>query len=278
MEERDRILHRVGLDTWLEYLASQPDGAVSGMFALVIDEFVSLCNAPTVSASVRKEMFGFAATLTSEAAKFGAGLLIAATDPTQAALREGYIAVKQMGRITFGFQTPGPSQALLQDNSAVGLPPGHFIIQLPVNDGSDLGAVSGIGFHPTKRQLEEYVARPPKVIVPAPPAMYSIAPRELGGVASKPVIHLKAGDPDPIYNPGVSGSYNVRADAEIISRYSQSSLNSRTAIARQLGEDGVTGWGSSGDNVKRVEAALSFLATNGDQWAAKILQKAGVSQ
>lgn len=272
MERRDGVLHRAGCDSWYELmdsgrLATEPElGGDYGQLVVVIDEFLSMTS--TSSPAERDDFMRNLVQLTSEAAKFGICLVVAATDPRRDALgRFGYTAMQQVTRMVFGFRAEGPSRSILGDNSAVNLPVGHFVLEVVSGERK-----AGIAFQPGADGMMKLLRRRPVSYRPVPnflTPLLSTSTESLNEPLGGAVLNE--------YTEAARRGYGSQIvdDAQLVMRYADSGLQTRTAIARRLGEDGHVGWGSSGENVRRVEKALEYLSRyKGVVWAADILNEA----
>ena len=256
MNRRDGILHAAGVSTWREYLRQQPHE--TPLMFLFVDEFLELTQG---SRSTRNDLMSNALTLSSQAGKFGIGIGLNATDPTQRALGDiGYSVIQNCARICLGVNTTYASMSVLGDGSAFGLPSGQFIA---IDHNGDRHA--GIGFNPTAAQLQAYIQeRKPEAMRPFPVALTAV---------SRSITEEEAEADLEETDPELS---KIIEDSRIISTLSGSgrigrSPDSRSAICEVLYEQGHIGWGRTGPNVRRVELALMYLASKGDRWADGIL-------
>lgn len=271
MERRDNVLHRAGFNTWHQIvesgeLARNPEfGGEHGGLVIVIDEFLSMMAAS--STATRDAFMTALVHLTAEAGKFDISAVVAATDPRREALgRYGYTAMQQMARMVFGFHGDGPSLSILGNKSAVNLPVGHFILE------SESGRPqAGVAFRPSGDDLAAMLRRWPVSYRPTPGCLTPLLAATADTPPSPPVA-----EPDEFARAaGLGYTRGVVEDARLIMRYAGSALQTRTAIARKLAADGHVGWGSSGENVRRVELALEYLSrARGVVWAADILKEA----
>ncbi len=252
MSRRDEILHASGIPTWRAYLQEHPQE--SPLLFLFVDEFLELTNG---SRSVRNELMTSALTITQQAGKFGIGIGLNATDPTQRALGDsGYGVVQQCARICLGVNSTYASMSMLGDTSAFGLPAGQFVA---IDHNGDRHA--GVGFEPSPAELTNYLAtRRPVVVKAFPPALAAVS-RSLDQEETQP--GLDAADPE---------LSRIIEDAALIATLTDSRrAGTRSAICELLYEQGHIGWGRTGQNVQRVELALNYLAAKGNGWARGIL-------
>lgn len=270
MERRDNVLHRAGFNTWHQIvesgeLARNPEfGGEHGGLVIVIDEFLSMMAAS--STATRDAFMTALVHLTAEAGKFDISAVVAATDPRREALgRYGYTAMQQMARMVFGFHGDGPSLSILGNKSAVNLPVGHFILE------SESGRPqAGVAFRPSGDDLAAMLRRWPVGYRPTPGCLAPL----LTATADTPPP--RSAEPDEFARAaGLGYTRGVVEDARLVMQYADSALQTRTAIARKLAADGHVGWGSSGENVRRVELALEYLSrARNVVWAADILKEA----
>lgn len=254
MERRDLILQFKGLNNWASLLQAEPEAPP--LFFL-IDEAIELCQSG--GQAYQDDLLNLIYKIASQAGKFSIGIGLCATDPTSRQLGSvGYGVIQQCGRVVFGFNSDSPSRSVLGDTSAVGLPPGQFIA---VRGDGD--RVAGVGFRADPPKLTGYLDRlaVPSVIPPA-----TVARLTGPGAYLKTVENEALQEKDPALA-------RLMSDSNLIGRYSGSNLTSRTAIAERLRSDGYQGWGSTGENVKRVELALEYRArVMGDEWARQIIE------
>lgn len=258
MNRRDRILHAAGIPTWREYQRQNPHE--SPLVFLFIDEFLELTQG---NRQAHDSLMRDALTIASQAGKFGIGIGLNATDPTQRALGEtGYTVAQNCARIGLGVNSAYASMSLFGDASAFGLPAGQFVA---IDHNGERHA--GIGFNPRPEQLISYVRQhQPTNVRPFPVALTAVS-RSL--TVEETVDDLDT--VDPVLN-------QVIEDSRVIATLSGSnaigrSVDSRSAICETLYEMGHIGWGRTGPNVRRVELALTYMASKGDQWASTILAK-----
>lgn len=167
MERRDQVLHAAGLNTWREMMQLEPDEA--GAILIAIDEFLAL--ATMGGTAVHRSMMQNVASLTSQAGKFGIGLVLAATDPRREALGPmGYLAIKQCARMAFGFNDRGSSRSVLGDDAAFNLPQGAFIYE-----GVAGGRQRGVAFRPSGDNVRALLAARPVEARGLPEALSGIA-------------------------------------------------------------------------------------------------------
>lgn len=267
MERRDTILHREGFDSWFEYVR---DSGVdeAGHIVAVIDEYLSLL--ARASSAARDSFMGDLVELTSEAAKFGIGVVLAATDPRRDALgAKGYTALQQCTRMVFGFRGEGPSRSALGDNSAVNLPVGHFVLETVAGQRR-----AAVAFNPSPADMSRLMTHWPASYQPIPAGLAPLL--ESNGDNSDRPATVDCGT-DHLEARRHGFERLVVEDASLVVKYTGSDLRTRTGIARRLAEDGHVGWGSSGENVRRVERALEYLTrVKGNSWAADLLGGAGI--
>lgn len=169
MERRDQVLHAAGLNTWRELLRREPNEA--GPILIAIDEFLAL--ATMGGTAVHRSMMQNVASLTSQAGKFGIGLVLAATDPRREAVGPmGYLAIKQCARMAFGFNDRGSSRSVLGDDAAFNLPQGNFIYE-----GVAGGRQRGVAFRPSGDEVRALLAARPVEERELPEALSDIAAR-----------------------------------------------------------------------------------------------------
>lgn len=268
MNRRDQILHAAKIPTWREYLRQEPGEAP--ITFIFVDEFLELTQGETAA---RNALMSAALTISSQAGKFGLGIGLTATDPTQRALGDiGYSVIQNCARICLGVNNSYASVSVLGDGSAFGLPAGQFIAI--DHDGQ---RHAGIGFNPSPNELTDYVTvNKPASIRPFPPALARV-PRivENGGGDGR----ADAGAAQGVAWPSNDAEQNrIIEDAQLIGTLTGSNrmaraLDSRSAICEYLYEEGHIGWGRTGQNVRRVELALMYLADRGNEWAQMILAK-----
>lgn len=255
MDRRDQILQARGLNSWAKLIAAEPEAPP---LFILIDEAIELCQAG--GRGYQDELLSLIYKLVSQAGKFSIGIGLCATDPTARQLGDiGYGVIQQCGRVVFGFNSDSPSRSVLGDTSAVGLPPGQFIAVK--GDGE---RVAGLGFNTDTATLINYVNGLPVANLKPPPAVARLTgPAVYLSGNSAPAEDLQEKDP---------ALARLLADSALIGQYSGSKITSRTAIADRLRADGHPGWGSTGENIKRVELALEYRArVFSDTWAASIL-------
>lgn len=258
MNRRDGILHAAGIPTWFEYLRQNPHEAPPVF--LFVDEFLELAQG---NRQAQDGLMRDALTISSQAGKFGIGIGLNATDPTQRALGDiGYSVIQNCARICLGVNNTYASVSVLGDASAFGLPAGQFIAI--DHDGQ---RHAGIGFNPRPEQLSAYVRQyQPTAVRPFPVALAAVS-RSL--TVEETQDNLDTTDPE---------LSRIVEDSQVIATLTGSgvigrSADSRSAICQVLYDQGHIGWGRTGPNVKRVELALTYMASKGDQWAAAILAK-----
>ncbi len=259
MNRRDQILHAARVPTWREYLRQQPGEAP--ITFIFVDEFLELTQGDTTA---RSGLMSAALTLSSQAGKFGMGIGLNATDPTQRALGDiGYSVVQNCARICLGVNNTYASVSVLGDSSAFGLPAGQFVA---IDHNGQRHA--GIGFNPSPNELTTYVnANRPATTRPFPQALARV-PR----IIEQPPTVQQDGGWDAA-DPELS---RIMEDAHLISTLTGSgrigrALDSRSAICEYLYEQGNIGWGRTGANVRRVELALMYMSDRGNEWAQMIL-------
>ena len=258
MNRRDGILHAAGVPTWRAYLEQQPHE--TPLMFLFVDEFLELTQG---NRSVRNDLMTNALTLSSQAGKFGIGIGLNATDPTQRALGDiGYSVIQNCARICLGVNTTYASMSVLGDGSAFGLPAGQFVA---IDHNGERHA--GIGFNPTAAQLQSYIQeRAPQAVRPFPVSLTAV---------SRSISEEEAQEDLDTADPELSA---IIEDSRIIATLTGSgrigrSPDSRSAICEILYEQGHIGWGRTGPNVRRVEMALMYLSSKGDGWARGILER-----
>lgn len=169
MERRDQVLHAAGLNTWRELLRREPEEA--GQLLVAVDEFLAL--ATMGGTVVHRSMMQNVASLTSQAGKFGIGLVLAATDPRREALGAmGYLAIKQCARMAFGFNDRGSSRSVLGDESAFNLPQGVFVYEDTAG-----GRHRGAAFHPSTQDVRALLAARPVAARELPETLRDVATR-----------------------------------------------------------------------------------------------------
>ena len=258
MNRRDGILHAAGIPTWNEFLRQNPHEAPPTF--IFVDEFLELAQG---NRQAQDGLMRDALTISSQAGKFGIGIGLNATDPTQRALGDvGYSVIQNCARICLGVNTTYASVSVLGDASAFGLPAGQFIAI--DHDGQ---RHAGIGFNPRPEQLSAYVRQyQPANVRPFPVAITAV---------SRSLTAEETQDDLDTVDPELS---RIIEDSQVIATLSGSgrigrSADSRSAICEVLYDLGHIGWGRTGPNVRRVELALAYMASKGDQWAATILAK-----
>ncbi len=185
MERRDRVLHAARLNTWSELLRREPGEA--GQLLIVVDEFLAL--ATMGGTAVGRSMMSNVASLTSQAGKFGIGVVLAATDPRREALGAmGYTAIKQCARMAFGFNDRGSSRSVLGDDAAFNLPPGTFVYEDMAG-----GRVRGSAFHPSAADVRSLLATRPIEPRALPDGL-----REIAEGATNELVEVAAGDLDGV--------------------------------------------------------------------------------
>lgn len=168
MERRDQVLHTAGLNTWHDLMQHEPGEA--GPLLIVVDEFLAL--ATLGGSAVHRSMMQDVASLTSQAGKFGIGLVLAATDPRREALGAmGYLAVKQCTRMVFGFNDRGSSRSVLSDDAAFNLPTGSFIYESVAG-----GRQRGVAFRPSGDEVRALLSARPVDKRDLPETLRGIAP------------------------------------------------------------------------------------------------------
>lgn len=195
MERRDRVLHAARLNTWSELLRREPGEA--GQLLIVVDEFLAL--ATMGGTAVGRSMMSNVASLTSQAGKFGIGVVLAATDPRREALGAmGYTAIKQCARMAFGFNDRGSSRSVLGDDAAFNLPPGTFVYEDMAG-----GRVRGSAFHPSAADVRSLLATRPIEPRALPDGLREIAEGATNELVEVPIGDLDGdGDEDVIMLPG----------------------------------------------------------------------------
>ena len=174
MERRDQVLHAAGLNSWRELLLREPGEA--GQLVVAVDEFLAL--AAMGGTAVHRSMMQNVASLTSQAGKFGIGLVLAATDPRREALGSmGYLAIKQCARMAFGFNDRGSSRSVLGDDAAYNLPQGVFIYEDTTGRRH-----RGVAFHPSVRDVRSLLAARPVATRELPAALRDIASQAVDSV------------------------------------------------------------------------------------------------
>lgn len=174
MERRDQLLHAAGLNSWRELLLREPGEA--GQLVVAVDEFLAL--ATMGGTTVHRSMMQNVASLTSQAGKFGIGLVLAATDPRREALGSmGYLAIKQCARMAFGFNDRGSSRSVLGDDAAYNLPQGVFIYEDTTGRRH-----RGAAFHPSVRDVRALLAARPVAARELPAALRDIASQAVDSV------------------------------------------------------------------------------------------------
>ena len=258
MNRRDEILHAAAVPTWREYLRNNP--RETPLTFIFVDEFLELAQG---NRQAQDALMRDALTIASQAGKFGIGIGLNATDPTQRALGEvGYTVAQNCARVGLGLNSTYASMSLFGDDSAFGLPAGRFVV---IDHEGQRHA--GVGFNPRPAQLASYLEqRQPTVVRPFPVALTAVS-RSLTTEETQP--DLDTTDPE---------LSRVIEDSQLISTILDSAAigratDSRSAICETLYELGHIGWGRTGPNVRRVELSLNYLASKGNQRAAAILAK-----
>ena len=258
MNRRDRVLNAAGVPTWREYLRHNPHEAPPTI--LFVDEFLELAQGDRrVQDGLMKDVL----TISTQAGKFGLGILANFTDPTQRALGDiGFGAIQNCARIALGLNSTYAAQSFLGDASAFGLPAGQFIA---IDHNGERHA--GIGFNPRPEQLSGYLRQHQPVNArPFPVALTAV---------SRSITVEETQDDLDTSDPELS---RIIEDSQVIATLAGSnrigrSADSRSAICETLYELGHIGWGRTGPNIRRVELALTYMASKGDNWAESILDK-----
>lgn len=237
---RDQILREHNVSSWSDL----PQGQFGPAIGVVIDEFLRLARARSLGNDGSKQLLEHLITLTAEARKFGIHVVLTATDPTSRALGPQGMTIRgQCARIVFRLEDVGPSQALLGDDSAVGLPRGVFI-----------GRISGPpvvarAFYPPENGVQEYLDLRPIAPAPLPEAVTSAV-----------------GAPAP-----QESDLTAALDAEALLAADYEALSSPSAVAQLLAGKEAN---PNDDEIQRAIRALLHLVTEYDSaWAASVLNR-----